>query len=89
MPPTFREIWESWLEVSLSEPANNEIEERRHAFYAGGIAMDEHLPRRRRYAGIDRLHQKPAARAGEAHAEPAGKLEGDFMRNVTREELEE
>ena len=39
MGATFKEIWESWLEVSLSEPANDELEERRHAFYAGGIAM--------------------------------------------------
>lgn len=39
MKPTFRDIWQSWLEVSLLEPARDELEERRHAFYAGAIAM--------------------------------------------------
>ena len=39
MGATFKAIWESWLEVSLAEPAGDEIEERRHAVYAGAIAL--------------------------------------------------
>lgn len=36
---TFREIWQSWLEVLREEPCVDHAEEVRHAFYAGACAL--------------------------------------------------